>query len=266
MIRRFKRAPIVVVVCCVAIGLLGSSVLADTGSQLKDAKAQLKALEATISRSEATVASLQSQLVSTAASLTAARAKQATLYVQVTLTRADLTATRQQYTRIRSQLDARARAAYMAGPGSELQAVLSAKSLSDLSDTLEILNRVSQQDAALAAKTQRLADSLVLKKQHLQSLLDEQLALVRRLDAAQRDLTAQFVAQQSALADLSSARAERRAPPVDRGARNRRASEGGAACTPGDRAEPDASDDWRIAGQLVRLPSARAHVLVRRRR
>ena len=96
----------------------------------------------------------------------------------------------------------------MNGPLNGLNVVFGAASLSDVADSLEVLDRQSRADSSLAREVGRLTEALRQKSARLASLLSRRLGMVRRLADAQAGLTAQFAAQQADLANLAGERAQ----------------------------------------------------------
>jgi peptidoglycan hydrolase CwlO-like protein len=193
--------------CLLLGGFMSAPGRADTSSKLKKAKAELASLVASIDEGEAKVASLQQQLQATAATVAAAHDRAAALDVAVIQTRQAIDRTAGGVAAIRARLDARARAQFMNGPLTGLDVVLGASSLADIADSLEFMNRLSEQDSALARQAQQTAQRLGATQSQLERLLSQQLHLLQRLANDQAALTTQFAAQQVELSKLAGERA-----------------------------------------------------------
>jgi murein DD-endopeptidase MepM/ murein hydrolase activator NlpD len=100
-------------------------------------------------------------------------------------TRARVQQTQERYERILAQLNQRAVQAFISGPATNLDWILGASSLVDLSDRMEFVDAVSQSDADLAAQVEYL---------HQQLTFDE--ARLEDLQAQRRDKLAQAKATQ----------------------------------------------------------------------
>jgi len=120
--------------------------------------------------------------------------KQQQLLEQITAellqTRARIQDTQDRYERILTQLNDRAVQAFISGPGSNLDWILGATSLVDLSDRMEFVQAVSQSDADLAAQVEYL---------HQQLEFDE--ARLEDLQAQRRDKLAEARATQQQVID-----------------------------------------------------------------
>jgi rare lipoprotein A (peptidoglycan hydrolase) len=78
-------------------------------------------------------------------------------------------------------VDARANAAYRAGPGAYLNALLEARSLGELSDTHELIERVLLGDVGLMTETVEIARDAVDVREDLERARDRLMARQRRL-------------------------------------------------------------------------------------
>ena len=100
--------------------------------------------------------------------------KQQQLLEQITAellqTRARIQDTQERYDRILSQLNDRAVQAFISGPASNLEWILGASSLGDLSDRMEFVDAVSQSDADLAAQVEYLHQQLEFDEARLEDL------------------------------------------------------------------------------------------------
>ena len=84
------------------------------------------------------------------------------------------------YEQIRERLNERAAQAFMSVPGTGLEFVLGATSLSDLSDRMEFVDVVAQTDAGLAQEVANLEAELQIQENDLEKLEADQKAEGRR--------------------------------------------------------------------------------------
>ena len=119
----------------------------------------------------------------------------------------ELHAAQDEFGRLNDQLDARAREAYITGPGNELEFLLGATSLADLSLRVEYVNALSQSDADLATEVQNLKNALSAEKADQESLQTKASAALRKVEAQQAALDAKFAEAQAVMDDLSAKRA-----------------------------------------------------------
>ncbi len=115
---------------------------------------------------------------------------------------------RRSTTRWSTRLNARAHEAYIEGPGSDLEFILGATSLTDLSDRVTFLDAVQQSDADLANEVQNIRnqlDATIAKQEVLQA---KAAAAVDELDAKKAQLQANFDEQQAILASIEEEKAQ----------------------------------------------------------
>ena len=194
--------------CLLVGGALGTPGSADTSSKLKKAKAELTALVSSINEGQAKVADLQRRLQASAATVAAAHDRAAFLDVAVIQTRQAVDDAAADAATLQARLNERARQQFMNGPLTGLDVVLGASSLADIADSLEFMNRLSEQDSALASQAEQTAQRLGATRGHLEALLTQQLHLLKRLADDQATLTTEFAAQQVELANLAHERAQ----------------------------------------------------------
>ncbi|HEX2030642.1 MAG TPA: peptidoglycan DD-metalloendopeptidase family protein [Actinomycetota bacterium] len=122
----------------------------------------------------------------------AATARYEELHAKLITTREDIAATREAMGRaerrlsgLAGQLAERARAAYQLGTSSTLELLLTAESLTELSDRLVYLDELSEQDASLASRVDVLAEELRRQRADLARLEAE---YAKAEAAAEREL------------------------------------------------------------------------------
>ncbi|HEY7283358.1 MAG TPA: peptidoglycan DD-metalloendopeptidase family protein [Actinomycetota bacterium] len=176
---------------------------ADTKKSLAKAKKELDDLVAKINREQRQLDSLQARLRAAQADLNksaeaidAAQSQYGLLEGKVQAIRQAYDDTRARYRRVRDQLNARARQAYEEGPAAEFSFLLTSQNLGDLSDRMEFIGRLAQDDATLAADVQNQANALAARKSDLQDLLNQQAQTITELNNQEKVLDAKFNAQQ----------------------------------------------------------------------
>ena len=174
----------------------------DTQSQLSQAKARLSSLENKIAAEKqqlaadkAQVEAVQGKLNNLAGDMAKARDRYNEVESQVMAVRDELRAANEHYRSLRGRLDQRARIAYETGPVADLTFLLSANSLSDLSDRVAFVTSLNQNDTDLANNVQDQANALNMKRRALDGLLARQTAVLRVLQRKQQELDAQFESQ-----------------------------------------------------------------------
>jgi murein DD-endopeptidase MepM/ murein hydrolase activator NlpD len=122
-------------------------------------------------------------------------------------TRVALAEAQAEYLGLKSDLEERARQAYITGPGSGLEFLLGATSIVDLSARMEYVNALSQEDADLATEVQNVRNTLAAKKEDQEKLQTKRAKALKRVESEQAALDAKFDEQQAVLGDLNAAKA-----------------------------------------------------------
>jgi murein DD-endopeptidase MepM/ murein hydrolase activator NlpD len=176
----------------VLLTVLAPSAGADLQQQLKDAKARLAHLEQEIRQKNREVSALESKAAAVAARLMDARDAYDQITAELNRTRRDLDKASQRYQELRDRLNERAREAYMQGPGSPIEFLLGATSLSDLSDRVEYVDAVSRADADLANEVQNLKNELAAQARSQRKLQEKKAEKLRAVQADQAEVDAQL--------------------------------------------------------------------------
>jgi peptidoglycan LD-endopeptidase LytH len=198
----------------------GTVATASTQSELDAAKARLSAIEHQIDSQRGVLAQLQAKLDDLqgklnvlAAKVAAAQSQYAITQQKIDTTRGQIQAARKEYLRLQAQLDARARAAYIEGPGNSLELILGSSSIADFSDRVEFVGRVAVEDSDLANLVQNQANDLKNKQISLEALRAKQAAIVGGLKDQQAGvntiMTEQqdvYTQQQGTLASLAASK------------------------------------------------------------
>ena len=125
-------------------------------------------------------------------------------------TRFALAEAQAEYQGLKSDLEERARQAYITGPGSGIEFLLGATSIADLSARMEYVNALSQEDADLATEVQNVRNTLAAEKADQEKLQAKAAKALQKVEAEQALLDAKFDEQAAVLNDLNAkeARAE----------------------------------------------------------
>jgi len=176
---------------------------ADTKKDLKKAEQELAALVGKINDEQHQLDALTEQLDSAqadlnkaAAAIDSAQSNFALLEGKVMAIRHAYDQARARYRRVRDQLNDRARQAYEEGPAAEFTWLLGSQDVGDLSDRVEFIGRLAEDDATLASDVQNQANALQARRSDLQDLLAQQADQITELDDQRRLLDAKFNDQQ----------------------------------------------------------------------
>ncbi|HEY2802895.1 MAG TPA: peptidoglycan DD-metalloendopeptidase family protein [Actinomycetota bacterium] len=199
-----RRGVLAALVLVLATATLGSASVQSTTQQLQSARDKLHSLQQQVDSQRSQLAALQKESDVLAGQVTEAFAKLDAIKQKLVETEQRQRQAQQQYDAIRARLDARARQAYENGPASSIDVLLGASSMADLSDRLEFMGAVSQDDADLARSAQNLSVQLQAAASRLETLQQQQ---QKQADAyqAKYDALKQKQQEQQALYDNLSA-------------------------------------------------------------
>jgi murein DD-endopeptidase MepM/ murein hydrolase activator NlpD len=167
-----------------------------TKEQLDAAKRRYEQLKDEIATEERRLSSLKSEMVALAGRLETAEGRLEKAEDDLDATRKDLAEARAAYDELRDQLAERARAAYIEGPGNDLEFLLGATSLADLADRVQYVDALTQADLDLATKVQNLANRLSARAEDLEALTAEREQAVADLDQQEDALFGKLREQQ----------------------------------------------------------------------
>jgi murein DD-endopeptidase MepM/ murein hydrolase activator NlpD len=112
-----------------------------------------------------------------------------------------------QFAELQEELDTRARESFIAGPGTELEFLLGASSLADLSARVEYVNALSETDADLATQVQNLKNELAAERQDEQRLQAKASRALREWEAEEAAVRANLAEQQRLVDELETTKA-----------------------------------------------------------
>src|SRR5262245_40606651 len=175
-----------------------------TKDKLEAAKAQFERLKNQIAQQQHVVSTLLLEAQRIAERREQAYGEWQDITGRLHQTREALAKAQAEYQGLRADLEARARQAYITGPGSGLEFLLGATSIADLSSRMEYVNALSQEDADLATEVQNLRNTLAAKKQEQERLQMKAAAALQRVREQEAALKAKLDEQESALHELNA--------------------------------------------------------------
>jgi peptidoglycan hydrolase CwlO-like protein len=201
-----RRSVLAALVLVLATATLGSASVQSTTQQLQSARDKLHSLQQQVDSQRSQLDALQKESDVLAGQVTEAFAKLDTIKQKFVETEHRKAQAQAQYNSIRARLDARARQAYENGPASSIDVLLGATSLADLSDRLEFMGAVSQDDADLARSAQNLSVQLQAAASRLETLQQQQQKQADAYQAKYDALKAKQQEQQAIYDNLSADR------------------------------------------------------------
>ncbi|MFM8944612.1 MAG: murein hydrolase activator EnvC family protein [Actinomycetota bacterium] len=207
MSNRTDRRALVLVAALLGCALLAAlpptvASATSTKEQLDQAKKEYARLKEEIDDEQARLRSLQSQVYQLAGEIEAADGRLEKAVDALKRTRSDIADAQARYEELRAQLSARAREAYIQGPGNDLEFLLGATSLLDLADRLQFVDALSQADLDLATEVQNLANRLKARAASLKDLESEREDALADLQGRQDILFGRLREQQQLADDI----------------------------------------------------------------
>jgi murein DD-endopeptidase MepM/ murein hydrolase activator NlpD len=185
----------------------GAGAAPTTRQQLEDARAEFERLSDEIEQQQAFLNRLSLEAAAIAERLQQAEARHEQITEELRTTTLALRAAQDEFVRLREQLDERAREAYIVGPGNELEFLLGATSLADLTLRVEYVNALNQNDADLATEVQNLRNTLSVQKDEEERLQARAARALLRVETEEAALQAKFDEAQTVLDDLNAKKA-----------------------------------------------------------
>ncbi|HKX34494.1 MAG TPA: peptidoglycan DD-metalloendopeptidase family protein [Actinomycetota bacterium] len=204
----FRRA-LAVVAALALLTSLAQVAVAEPGTEekLDTAKAEFEQLKDQIASQQQVLNRLSAEAAAIAERWEVATGRWEQVTAELRQTQFALAEAQAEYQGLKSDLEERAREAYITGPGSGLEFLLGASSIADLSARMEYVNALSQEDADLATEVQNVRNTLAARKEDQQKLQAKRAKTVKKIEGERAALDAKFGEQQAVLGDLNSAKA-----------------------------------------------------------
>ena len=204
----FRRALAVVAALALLTSLAQVAVAEpSTEEKLDAAKAEFEQLKNQITSQQQVLNQLSAEAAVIAERWEVANGRWEQVTAELRQTQFALAEAQAEYQGLKSDLEKRARQAYITGPGSGLEFLLGATSIGDLSARMEYVNALSQEDADLATEVQNVRNTLAARKEDQEKLQAKRAKALKKVESEQAALDAKFDEQQGVLGDLNSAKA-----------------------------------------------------------
>jgi len=204
----FRRALAVVAALALLTSLAQVAVAEpSTQEKLDAAKAEFEQLKNQIGSQQQVLNRLSAEAAVIAERWEVANGRWEQITAQLHDTRYALAEAQAEYQGLKSDLEDRARQAYITGPGSGLEFLLGATSIADLSARMEYVNALSQEDADLATHVQNVRNTLAAQKAEQEKLQAKAARALQKVESEQAALDAKFDEQQAVLDDLDAKKA-----------------------------------------------------------
>jgi murein DD-endopeptidase MepM/ murein hydrolase activator NlpD len=183
--------------------------------EVQEARQERRAAEERLAAAQGQLSSIQTELTAVLQRLEDATGRLEEVTANLQTTREERDAAEARFARIERRLNERAAEMFMEGPASDVGFYLGATSLSDLSDRIEYVDVVQQDDADLAQEVLNLRNELIAAEDRLEELQSEARRRQAAAQALQDEVQAKLAEQEGVLADvrdtLAGAKASERA-------------------------------------------------------
>jgi peptidoglycan hydrolase CwlO-like protein len=216
MSRTPRRFPIAFRSCAAALAVVAVlSLAAPTGAgaapsaqQVQTAKDRVAALLAQLKPEKVKLDAIDAQLTAAAAEVDRDQAALEKVTADLVSTQQKIRRAQARYDDIVARLSDRAATAFMNGPASNLDFILGATSLGDLSDRIEFVGAVAQSDSDLAQEVASTRNELRGEQTHLQQVQAQQADILSSAQAVQQKIDGLFQAEQQIVAGIAAKRAD----------------------------------------------------------
>jgi peptidoglycan LD-endopeptidase LytH len=191
--------------------LPGGAAAAPSQQEVDRAKNRAAALASRVQAARDELAAIGAKVGAVTEQVLQAEDKLEAIQTELNQTREELAATQARYDAVADRLNTRAHEAYIEGPGSGLEFILGATSLTDLSDRVTFLDAVQQSDADLATQVESLANQLETEATRQAKLEVKRAALVNDLRAKRAELLAAQSDQQDIVDRIQAAQQDAKA-------------------------------------------------------
>lgn len=178
-----------------------------TEEKLESAQAEFDRLVDEIEDQQRFLERLMVEAAEIAQRLTQARGRFEQITEELRNTTLQLRQAQTDFAALQAELDQRARETFITGPGNEIEFLLGATSLADLSARLEYMNALTETDADLATEVQNLKNELSAQKADEERLRVKAARALRVVETEDAALNAKLAEQQDVLDVLETKKA-----------------------------------------------------------
>jgi murein DD-endopeptidase MepM/ murein hydrolase activator NlpD len=178
-----------------------------TEEKLESAQAEFDRLVGEIKDQQRFLERLMVEAAEIAQRLTQARGRFEQITEELRNTTLQLRQAQSDFAALQAELDQRARETFITGPGNEIEFLLGATSLADLSARLEYMNALTETDADLATEVQNLKNELSAQKADEERLRVKAARALRVVETEDAALNAKLAEQQTVLDVLETKKA-----------------------------------------------------------
>jgi murein DD-endopeptidase MepM/ murein hydrolase activator NlpD len=202
--RPVLRRALALLAALALVSALGQVASAEPGTRekLEAAERELEEIKDHIEEQQAILSQLSAEIAQAYGRWEVANARYEQITEQLATTRRQLKEAQEEYQALQGTLEDRAREAYIVGPGSELEFLLGASSIADLSARMEYVNALNEEDADLATQVQNLRNTLAAEKADQEELQAKRARALEDVETQLAVLDEKLEQQQAIMDDL----------------------------------------------------------------
>lgn len=208
MIRSFLRRAIAVIFALSSLAVGGLAVAAPSQDDVDDAYDRAKQLVDEVNAARGELEGIDASVQEIAARVERQTAEVERVTTKLEQTRERIVDLEARLDDISARLNDRAAEAFIDGPGSTIAMLLGSESMDELSDRLEYVDTIAQEDADLATEVENARTELGFAAAELTSLREQERAVLDDVRADQEALRAELERQQSLVAEIERKEAE----------------------------------------------------------
>jgi murein DD-endopeptidase MepM/ murein hydrolase activator NlpD len=187
------------------VAVTATSGFADTKQELQDAREKRRSLEDRLSAARGELSAIDARLAEVLLKLEDATGRLEEVTANLQATRQERDDAEARLARVEVRLNDRAAEVFMEGPASDVGFFLGATSLSDLSDRIEFVGVVQQEDADLAQEVLNVRNELIAAEKRLEGLQSEARQRYAEAQELEAQVQADLAAQQNLFAEVKDA-------------------------------------------------------------
>jgi murein DD-endopeptidase MepM/ murein hydrolase activator NlpD len=187
------------------VAVTATSGFADTKQELQDAREKRRSLEDRLSAAQGELSAIDARLAEVLLKLEDATGRLEEVTANLQATRQERDDAEARLARVEVRLNDRAAEVFMEGPASDVGFFLGATSLSDLSDRIEFVGVVQQEDADLAQEVLNVRNELIAAEKRLEGLQSEARQRYAEAQELEAQVQADLAAQQNLFAEVKDA-------------------------------------------------------------
>jgi murein DD-endopeptidase MepM/ murein hydrolase activator NlpD len=194
-----RAAVVAALLVLVSIVTTAAGAAPPSEEDVQRAKHRLEVIEDALGEIRTQLAATQLQLNAAAGDVEQQEIALEKVTADLVRTQARLDRVRARYDKVRARLNERAASAYMTGPASNIDFLLDAQTVTDLTDRLAYVDALAQSDAELSVEVANQKNLLVATEAALEDQHALQLRQLEKAKAQQQDVAALFAQQQGLL-------------------------------------------------------------------